>query len=144
MVSLPILLGFTWFLLITADFLFVFGFSFCRPTLHDPTHDRIYVLPSQFRLIIPVTPLSPSFHRQIVHGLRDEDDDFMYPTRNSFASEYSTQENDNGLQIFVKEHARSGSKGSTTSYLSRRRPAATVNYGKARPETKVCVRSTRG
>jgi serine/arginine repetitive matrix protein 2 len=73
-----------------------------------------------------------SFFRNIVNGLRDEDEDY-YTRRASFASEYSqTGTNEGGLQVFVKErgHSRSASKGSMSSMISRSKS------GK-RPETKV-------
>lgn len=55
-------------------------------------------------------------------------------SRASLASEYSTRENgEGGLQVFVKEHGRSGSKGSNSSFLSRKRTL----QGQQRPETKV-------
>ncbi|TFK72178.1 hypothetical protein BDN72DRAFT_792778 [Pluteus cervinus] len=73
---------------------------------------------------------------QIVNGLRDEDEDDTYTTRNSFASEYSTRENDSGLQIFVKDHGRSSSKASNTSFVSRKKQQLSPGTGK-RPETKV-------
>ncbi|KAG6831191.1 hypothetical protein H0H92_012331 [Tricholoma furcatifolium] len=72
----------------------------------------------------------------IVNGLREEEDDeSVYTRRTSFASEYGPRgTNGEGLQVFVKEHGhgRSGSKGSTSSFLSRKR-----GQGLPRPETKV-------
>ncbi|KAF5386779.1 hypothetical protein D9615_001879 [Tricholomella constricta] len=72
----------------------------------------------------------------IVNGLREDDDDDMsvYTRRTSFASEYNPRgaNGDGGLQLFVREHGRSSSKGSTSSFLSRKRP-----QGKSRPETTV-------
>jgi hypothetical protein len=51
----------------------------------------------------------------------------------SFASEYLTRETSGkGVQVFFKEHGRTGSKRSTASFLSRKR-----SLGKPRPETKV-------
>ncbi|KAF8162952.1 hypothetical protein B0H34DRAFT_672070 [Crassisporium funariophilum] len=73
----------------------------------------------------------------IVNGLRDGDDESIYTGRTSFASEYSQPGND-GVQAFVKEHGRSGSKGSTTSFVSRKKS----QQGKARPETKVFYSSS--
>jgi len=71
----------------------------------------------------------------IVNGLRDEDEESVYTGRASFTSEYSTREasGDSGLQIFVKEHYRAGSKGSNSSFVSRKK----TNQGKQRPETKI-------
>ncbi|KAH7910643.1 hypothetical protein BJ138DRAFT_1173017 [Hygrophoropsis aurantiaca] len=69
----------------------------------------------------------------IVNGLRDDDIDSVYINRASFASEYSTRENGEGLQVFVKDHGRSSSKGSNSSFLSRKKSS----QGKNRPETKV-------
>ncbi|EAU88232.2 hypothetical protein CC1G_03904 [Coprinopsis cinerea okayama7 len=76
---------------------------------------------------------------KIVNGLRDDDDDSFYPSqRNSISSEYSTREGTTeGLQVFVKEHVRSGSKGSHASFLSRKKSGA----GKARPDTKIMYSS---
>ncbi|KAJ8522916.1 hypothetical protein ONZ45_g585 [Pleurotus djamor] len=68
----------------------------------------------------------------IVNGLRDDDVDSVYAHRSSFASEYSSRENGEGMQVFFKEHNRAGSKGSATSFLSRKKSQA-----KHRPETKV-------
>lgn len=74
--------------------------------------------------------------RKIVNGLRDDDDESIYTGRHSFASEYSTREvGGEALQVFVKEHGRSASKGSTSSFVSRKK----TGQGKSRPETKVCL-----
>jgi len=77
----------------------------------------------------------------IVNGLRDDEEESVYTgrvSRASFASEYSARENgEGGLQVFVKEHERSGSKGSNSS-LSRKRPL----HGQQRPETKVFYSSS--
>ncbi|KAH9483993.1 hypothetical protein JR316_0003471 [Psilocybe cubensis] len=74
----------------------------------------------------------------IVNGLRDGDDESIYSGRASFASEYSTREPGNdGLQAFMKEHARSGSKGSISSFVSKKKP-----QGKNRPETNVFYSSS--
>ncbi|KAG6821072.1 hypothetical protein H0H93_007231 [Arthromyces matolae] len=73
----------------------------------------------------------------IVNGLREDDDDnSIYTRRTSFTSEYGGAHtaNDDGVQVFVKEHNRSGSRGSTSSFLSRKR-----SPGKHRPETKLRV-----
>ncbi|KAG6845187.1 hypothetical protein H0H87_012744 [Tephrocybe sp. NHM501043] len=77
----------------------------------------------------------------IVNGLREEDDDeSVYTRRTSFASEYGVRgTNGDGVQVFVKEHGRSGSRGSTSSFLSRKR-----SQGKGRPETKVFYTPTEG
>ncbi|KAG5652341.1 hypothetical protein H0H81_005362 [Sphagnurus paluster] len=78
----------------------------------------------------------------IVNGLREDDDDdaSIYTKRTSYASEYSPRgTNDGGLQIFVKEHGRSSSKGSGSSFISRKKP-----QGKLRPETKVFYSATEG
>ncbi|TFK27392.1 hypothetical protein FA15DRAFT_666475 [Coprinopsis marcescibilis] len=74
---------------------------------------------------------------KIVNGLRDDDDESVYTGRNSVSSEYSTRETTEGLQVFVKEHVRAGSKGSNSSFVSRKKG----NGGKARPETKVMYSS---
>ncbi|KIJ68939.1 hypothetical protein HYDPIDRAFT_105474 [Hydnomerulius pinastri MD-312] len=74
----------------------------------------------------------------IVNGLRDDDIESLYANRTSLGSEYSTRENGDGLQIFVKEHARSTSKGSNSSFLSRKKTSQSKN----RPETKVFYSSS--
>jgi len=67
----------------------------------------------------------------IVNGLRDDEEESVYNGRQSFTSEYSGE---GGVQVFFKEqghgHGRSGSKGSMSSFASRKKS------GK-RPETKV-------
>ena len=69
-----------------------------------------------------------------MNGLRDADDESIYSGRTSFASEYSSREPGNdGLQSFLKEHTRSGSKGSVSSFASKKK----TQQGKVRPETKV-------
>ncbi|KAF8188401.1 hypothetical protein BJ912DRAFT_401756 [Pholiota molesta] len=76
----------------------------------------------------------------IVNGLRDGDDESIYSGRTSFASEYSTREpGTEGLQV-VKDHARSGSKGSVSSFISKKKPSP--QQGKIRPETKVFYSSS--
>lgn len=76
---------------------------------------------------------------KIVNGLRDDEDDAsVYTGRNSFSSEYSGPEGPENLQVFVKEHVRSGSKGSTKSGLFSRKKAGD---GKPRPETKIMYSS---
>ncbi|EIN07813.1 hypothetical protein PUNSTDRAFT_45295 [Punctularia strigosozonata HHB-11173 SS5] len=70
----------------------------------------------------------------IVNGLRDDDgDEGFYGDRLSFASEYSLHDSSEGVQLFFKEHARTGSKDSNASYLSRKSKKGPAN----RPETKV-------
>ncbi|KAJ3757176.1 hypothetical protein EV360DRAFT_46599 [Lentinula raphanica] len=71
----------------------------------------------------------------IVNGLRDDDVESLYTGRTSFQSDY---DNDEGVQVFVKDHTRTGSKGSTSSYVSRRK----IVQGKNRPETKVYYTSS--
>ena len=71
--------------------------------------------------------------RSIVNGLRGDDNESFYGDRASFASEYSLRDGPNeGVQLHFKEHARSGSKGSMSSFMSSRKQG-TAN----RPETKV-------
>lgn len=71
--------------------------------------------------------------RSIVNGLRSDDNESFYGDRASFASEYSLRDGPNdGVQLHFKEHARSGSKGSTSSFMSSKKQGV-VN----RPETKV-------
>lgn len=72
--------------------------------------------------------------RSIVNGLRDDDGESFYGDRNSFASEYSLRDND-GVKVFFKEHGRKSSKGSHSSFISRKRQT----QGPLRPETKVCL-----
>ncbi|PPR04971.1 hypothetical protein CVT24_010429 [Panaeolus cyanescens] len=76
----------------------------------------------------------------IVNGLRDGDDESIYTGRTSFESEYSTREpGPDNLQVFVKEHTRSGSKGSiTSSFVSKKKTV----QGKTRPETKIMYSSS--
>ncbi|KAG2157400.1 hypothetical protein DEU56DRAFT_764445 [Suillus clintonianus] len=74
----------------------------------------------------------------IVNGLRDDDLESVYASRTSLASDYSLRENTEGLQVFVKEHGRSTSKGSSSSFLSRKKPSQNKN----RPETKVFYSSS--
>jgi len=69
----------------------------------------------------------------IVNGLRDDDEESIYGNRASFVSEYSLRDND-GVQVFFKEHGRTGSKDSQASFLSRKK---TTPQGPKRPETKV-------
>lgn len=76
---------------------------------------------------------------KIVNGLRDDDDESNYTGRYSFASEYSTRENGGeAVQVFVKDHGRSASKGSNSSFVSRKK----TGQGKSRPETKVFYSSS--
>lgn len=71
--------------------------------------------------------------RSIVNGLRGDDNESFYGDRASFASEYSLRDGANdGIQVHFKEHGRSGSKGSTNSFMSSKKQGL-VN----RPETKV-------
>lgn len=80
------------------------------------------------------------FFRSIVSGLRsDEDEESIYNGRASFSSEYSAgghggQEWDN-MQVSVKEHTRSSSRGSYSSFALKSKKQAVQN--KSRPETKV-------
>ncbi|KAG7092396.1 hypothetical protein E1B28_008753 [Marasmius oreades] len=76
---------------------------------------------------------------QIVNGLRDDDADSLYTGRTSFASDY---DNDEGVQLFFKEHARSGSKGSASSFISRRKSVKGNGGNAVRPDTKVFFSSS--
>lgn len=73
-------------------------------------------------------------------GLRsDEDEESIYTGRASFASEYSAgaqvgQDWDN-MQVTVKEHTRSGSRGSYSSFALKNKKQSAQS--KNRPETKV-------
>ncbi|KAH9038984.1 hypothetical protein EDB85DRAFT_2141550 [Lactarius pseudohatsudake] len=73
----------------------------------------------------------------IVNGLRDDDEESFYGNRASFVSEYSLRDNE-GVQVFFKEHGRKGSKDSQASFVSRKKPA----QGSKRPETKVFFSSS--
>ncbi|KAH9063722.1 hypothetical protein EDB83DRAFT_2519878 [Lactarius deliciosus] len=73
----------------------------------------------------------------IVNGLRDDDEESFYGNRASFVSEYSLRDNE-GVQVFFKEHGRKGSKDSQASFVSRKKPA----QGPKRPETKVFFSSS--
>jgi len=71
--------------------------------------------------------------RSIVNGLRGDDSESFYGDRASFASEYSLRDGPNdGVQLHFKEHGRSGSKGSMSSFVSSRKQGIAN-----RPETKV-------
>lgn len=72
-------------------------------------------------------------HRSIVNGLRDDDEESVYGNRASFVSEYSLRDNE-GVQVFFKEHGRKGSKDSQASFLSRNKKTTQASK---RPETKV-------
>ncbi|KAG1877807.1 hypothetical protein DFJ58DRAFT_7265 [Suillus subalutaceus] len=74
----------------------------------------------------------------IVNGLRDDDLESVYASRTSLASEYSLRDNTEGLQVFVKEHGKSTSKSSGSSFLSRKKSSQSKN----RPETKVFYSSS--
>jgi len=74
----------------------------------------------------------------IVNGLRDDDLESAYASRTSLSSEYSSRDNNEGLQVFVKDHGRSTSKGSSSSFLSRKKPS----QNKSRPDTKVFYSSS--
>ena len=77
---------------------------------------------------------SSSLSRNVVNGLRDDDDESFYAGRSSIGSEYSTRESGENVQVYVKEHVRHGSKGSNASFAPRKRGMG----NKSRPETKVC------
>jgi hypothetical protein len=78
-----------------------------------------------------MAPNSLTHDRSIVNGLRDEDEESYYGNRASFVSEYSVR--DEGMQVFFKEHGRTGSKDSQSSFLSRKKST----QASKRPETKV-------
>lgn len=73
----------------------------------------------------------------IVNGLRDDDEESFYGNRASFVSEYSLRDNE-GVQVFFKEHGRKGSKDSQASFLSRKK----TTQSSKRPETKVFFSSS--
>jgi hypothetical protein len=95
--------------------------------------------------ILTSRKLSDSRARSIVSGLRnDEDDESIYNGRTSFVSEYSagTQGGQTGqdwdqMQVTVREHARSSSRGSYSSFALKSKREA--SQSKSRPETKVRV-----
>ena len=71
--------------------------------------------------------------RSIVNGLRGDDNESFYGDRASFASEYSLRDGANdAVQLQFKEHGRSGSKGSMSSFVSSKKQGMAN-----RPETKV-------
>jgi hypothetical protein len=72
----------------------------------------------------------------IVNGLRDDDEESFYGNRASFVSEYSLR--DEGVQVFFKEHGRTGSKDSQSSFLSRKKATQAAK----RPDTKVFFSSS--
>jgi hypothetical protein len=74
-----------------------------------------------------------------VIGLRDDEEESFYGNRSSFVSEYSLR--DEGVQAFFKEHGRTGSKDSQSSFLSRKK--ATQASSK-RPDTKVKLGNSNG
>ncbi|KAI0637385.1 hypothetical protein C8Q77DRAFT_1049585 [Trametes polyzona] len=76
----------------------------------------------------------------IVNGLRDDDGESYYGDRASFYSEYSVKDTTENVKLFFKEHERKSSKGSTSSFLSRKKPQQPK--GTARPETKVFFSSS--
>ncbi|KAI0350253.1 hypothetical protein OH77DRAFT_1525055 [Trametes cingulata] len=76
----------------------------------------------------------------IVNGLRDDDGESYYGDRASFYSEYSVKDTNENVKLFFKEHERKSSKGSTSSFLSRKKPQQPK--GTARPETKVFFSSS--
>ncbi|KAG6327820.1 hypothetical protein ID866_11269 [Astraeus odoratus] len=67
----------------------------------------------------------------VVNGLREDDVDSFYASRAS--SPDDSREDREGMQIFVKEHGRSASKSSSSSFL----PLKKAYQGKNRPDTKV-------
>ncbi|OCH90289.1 hypothetical protein OBBRIDRAFT_607128 [Obba rivulosa] len=76
----------------------------------------------------------------IVNGLRDTDGtESFYGDRASFISEYSLKDNNEGLKVFFKGHERKSSRGSTSSFLSRKKHPAKAA---SRPETKVFFSSS--
>ncbi|KZV71776.1 hypothetical protein PENSPDRAFT_751453 [Peniophora sp. CONT] len=78
----------------------------------------------------------------IVNGLRDSEaldaEESFYGNRASFMSEYSMRD-DEGVQVYFKEHGRKGSKESASSFLSRRKSQQEPSK---RPETKVFYSSS--
>lgn len=72
----------------------------------------------------------------IVNGLREDDAESFHASRTS-SPDYS-RENRDDMQIFVREHARSASKGSSSSFVSLKK----AYQGKNRPETKIYYSSS--
>ncbi|KAL4076962.1 hypothetical protein V8B97DRAFT_2079028 [Scleroderma yunnanense] len=72
----------------------------------------------------------------IVNGLREDDVESYYTSRPS--SPDNSPENKDEMQIFVKEHARSTSKSSSSSFLSLKK----AYQSKDRPETKIYYSSS--
>ncbi|THH08210.1 hypothetical protein EW145_g2856 [Phellinidium pouzarii] len=75
----------------------------------------------------------------IVNGLRADDSESFYPRRGSLDSEFSSMPPHDGdaEQLFFKEHARTGSKGSSVSNFAKRK-----SHVANRPETKVFYSSS--
>jgi len=74
-----------------------------------------------------------------VNGLRDDDVESTYASRISFSSDYSApRQAGDGGQVFFREHSRTSSKGSMSSFLSRKKSPT----GKTRPETKIFYSSS--
>lgn len=71
----------------------------------------------------------------IVNGLREDDVESFNASRTS--SPDCARENRDDVQIFVKEHARSTSKGSSSSFSLKK-----AYQGKNRPETKIYYSSS--
>lgn len=71
----------------------------------------------------------------VVHGLRDDDEESLYTSRNSIGSEYSTQDGVGSIQGPARTHTRASSKGSYTSFSKK------TSGGKSRPETKILLGS---
>ncbi|KAI0781338.1 hypothetical protein BD413DRAFT_600720 [Trametes elegans] len=77
----------------------------------------------------------------IVNGLRDDDGESFYGDRASFYSEYSVKDTNENMKLLFKEHDRKSSRGSTSSFLSRKKSVQQPK-GTVRPETKVFFSSS--
>lgn len=79
----------------------------------------------------------------IVNGLREDEDEYYLDNRASFTSEYdfadSRAPSSENVRLFIKEHGRNASKGSTASFVSRR---SKRQPEVERPQTKVFYSSS--
>jgi hypothetical protein len=78
--------------------------------------------------------------RSIVNGLRGDDNESFYGDRASFASEYSLRDGPNdGVQLHFKEHVRSGSKGSMSSFVSSKNRGRRIGPKRRHGDCQFCV-----
>lgn len=77
-----------------------------------------------------------------MNGLREDEEDDTFDSRLSFVSETSADQDNDGVQLFFKEHGRNASKGSNQSFLTRAHKKPRQQQGGLRPDTKVYRNST--